>query len=74
MHRGKYWNLIIRIPGLEYTGILSKILESNIFIGMFFVHFVYNVYICDATYLLLTDTRSNPIVLIYVLLFFIMIH
>ena len=23
--RGIYWNLIIRIPGLEYTGILSKV-------------------------------------------------
>ena len=26
---GKYWNLIIRIPGLEYTGILSKVLENT---------------------------------------------
>ena len=31
-HPGKpgiYWNLIIRIPGLEYTGILSKVLENT---------------------------------------------
>ena len=26
---GIYWNLIIRIPGLEYTGILSKVLENT---------------------------------------------
>ena len=26
---GKYWNLIIRIPGLEYTGISSKVLENT---------------------------------------------
>ena len=26
---GKYWNLIIRIPGLEYTGILSEVLENT---------------------------------------------
>ena len=26
---GKYWNLIIRIPGLECTGILSKVLENT---------------------------------------------
>ena len=31
-HPGKpgiYWNLITRIPGLEYTGILSKVLENT---------------------------------------------
>ena len=31
-HPGKpgiYWSLIIRIPGLEYTGILSKVLENT---------------------------------------------
>ena len=26
---GKYWNLIICIPGFEYTEILSKVLENN---------------------------------------------
>ena len=26
---GKYWNLIITIPGLEYTGISSKVLENT---------------------------------------------
>ena len=26
---GKYWNLIIIIPGLEYTGISSKVLENT---------------------------------------------
>ena len=26
---GKYWNLIIKIPGLEYTGISSKVLENT---------------------------------------------
>ena len=31
-HPGKpgiYWNLIIGIPGLEYTGISSKVLENT---------------------------------------------
>ena len=28
-HPGKYWNLIIRILSLEYTGILSKVLENT---------------------------------------------
>ena len=31
-HPGKpgiYWNLTIRIPGLEYTGISSKVLENT---------------------------------------------
>ena len=31
-HPGKpgiYWNFIIRIPGLEYTGIVSKVLENT---------------------------------------------
>ena len=31
---GIYWNLIIRIPGLEYTGISSRVLE-NTGIGVF---------------------------------------
>ena len=26
---GIYWNLIIGIPGLEYTGISSKVLENT---------------------------------------------
>ena len=26
---GKYWNLIIRIPDLEYTGISAKVLENT---------------------------------------------
>ena len=26
---GKYWNFIIKIPGLEYTGISSRFMENS---------------------------------------------
>ena len=28
---GKYWNFIIRIPGLEYAGISTKVLEHSVY-------------------------------------------
>ena len=54
---GKYCNLIIRIPGLEYSGISSKALERLEYKPLFgAVFYCDHVYICDAPSLLLTPT------------------
>ena len=44
---GKYCNLIIRIPGLDYIGISSKIMENLDYEPIFGAVF-YHVYNCDA--------------------------
>ena len=50
-HPGKYWNLIIRIPCFESSGILSW--KVNLFLLRLFYH------IWDAPYLLITHNHCN---------------
>ena len=53
---GKYWNLIIKIPRLEYAGNSVNGPDEKYWdMSLFLVQFFYRVYICDAPLIIINS-------------------
>ena len=62
-HPGKYWNIIIWIPGLVYTGISSKVLENTGIWAYFCAVFRPRLYLWCPLIIAKTHNRCNVCVI-----------